>query len=485
MGAGASTVSHVIARLEACDRETCHDLVHRLLSSGYFKKSSRLTEMLLYLADRTLNDGVTDIHELEVGCRVFGRPAHYDTGADNIVRVHASMLRKRLREYFQTEGIAEPIVIDIPRGNYAPVFRMREDVPEYSVAEPAVVETPALVPEMIEAPSGLSVVHLDAAISTPTPPARVRSEYGFWLPTVVAVILAVLCGWLLLRPAAQTQSPGIFAGAEKGPLRSFWGQVFKQGVQTQIVLDDASVDLYQTLTAHTIPLSEYFDRSYLSTVRQDAEAARLNPEMVGSFILRRESNYADTSILWKLARPALALGSTVDVRFARDLTFSQLKTGNVILLGNRQSNPWIQLFETNLGLRWKVDPKLGVAYPEDVWTDASERDHYRENAGAGKTHEGYVTISFLPNLTGTGSVLVITGTGGTAVSAAVDFLSDEPGIDQIRSRLGVSGKSGLPPFEVLLKIEKSTALPRGTAMITCRALRTTMAPRGSETTARR
>ena len=54
-------------------------------------------------------------------------PADYDTAADNTVRVHASMLRKRVNQYFENEGSAETLVIEIPRGNYAPVFRERAD----------------------------------------------------------------------------------------------------------------------------------------------------------------------------------------------------------------------------------------------------------------------------------------------------------------------------------------------------------------------
>ena len=70
-------------------------------------------------------EGPAEIHEQEVGHKVFGRPRDYDTGSDNIVRVHASMLRKRLEQYFAEDGAAEPVIVEIPRGNYAPVFHER------------------------------------------------------------------------------------------------------------------------------------------------------------------------------------------------------------------------------------------------------------------------------------------------------------------------------------------------------------------------
>src|SRR2546423_13881306 len=101
-------------------------LVERVAASRYLAKSARLRDLLVYLSDRVLIGSASEIHEQEIGHRVFGRPTDYDTGADNIVRVHASTLRKRLEQYFAEEGAAEPLILEIPKGNYAPVFRKRE-----------------------------------------------------------------------------------------------------------------------------------------------------------------------------------------------------------------------------------------------------------------------------------------------------------------------------------------------------------------------
>jgi hypothetical protein len=405
--------------------------------------------MLLYLCDRALNHSVTDIHELEVGSHVFGRPPYYDTGADNIVRVHASMLRKRLREYFLTEGRDEPIILDIPRGNYAPVFRLRSELPlppiEAAPHEP--------VPPALE----------------PTPLPLPQHPWRIWLPTALAAFFAVLSIFLFLR--APHREAALAAKSDNPFVRQFWSQLFHpNGPPVQIVLDDGAVDFYQEATARTIPLSEYFDRSYLRTVKETSSAARLDPQLIESFILRRESNYGDTAILWKLGQTAGMLKSNADIRFARDLVFSQLKSGNVILLGNRQSNPWIQVFESNLGLRWKFDPGLKVAIPEDESATDAEQAKFRINAEAGKTHEGYTTVSFLPNLNGTGNVMILSGTGGTAVASGLDFLSDERAMADLATRIGLKKGEQFPPFEAMLKIQKGVGLPRTTSIVTCRVL---------------
>src|SRR5438309_198059 len=116
-------------------------LVERVAASRYVNRSARLRDLLVYLSSRVLDEEADEIHEQEVGHRVFGRPKDYDTSSDNIVRVHASMLRRRLEQYFAAEGVEEPVIIEIPRGNYAPVFRPRDQVEvapvPASVVEPA------------------------------------------------------------------------------------------------------------------------------------------------------------------------------------------------------------------------------------------------------------------------------------------------------------------------------------------------------------
>src|SRR5882724_526824 len=110
-------------------------LVERVASSRHINRSARLRDLLLYLTNRVLDEDASEIHEQEVGHKVFSRTSDYDTASDNIVRVHASMLRKRLEQYFAGEGAREPVILEIPKGNYAPVFRERPE-PEIPVAAP-------------------------------------------------------------------------------------------------------------------------------------------------------------------------------------------------------------------------------------------------------------------------------------------------------------------------------------------------------------
>ncbi|MGH9518127.1 MAG: tetratricopeptide repeat protein, partial [Terriglobales bacterium] len=60
--------------------------------------------------------------EYEIAIEVFERSADYDPTVDATVRVEASRLRSRLREYYATQGRHDPILFDLPKGGYSAVF---------------------------------------------------------------------------------------------------------------------------------------------------------------------------------------------------------------------------------------------------------------------------------------------------------------------------------------------------------------------------
>jgi hypothetical protein len=107
-----------------------------VLWSRLLEKYSRIRELLIYVCDRAIDEPSAEIHEQEIGHIVFGRAKDYDTSADNIVRVTASQARKKLGLYFDSEGISEPVILEIPTGQYRPAFRKREGEAPVLVVEP-------------------------------------------------------------------------------------------------------------------------------------------------------------------------------------------------------------------------------------------------------------------------------------------------------------------------------------------------------------
>jgi serine/threonine-protein kinase len=96
--------------------------MNHILASPEFRRSTRLQRFLRFGVERSLAGEIDQIKEYIVGREVFDRGVDYDPNLDSIVRVEAQRLRRKLREYYQTHGRKDPILITFPSGGYAPTF---------------------------------------------------------------------------------------------------------------------------------------------------------------------------------------------------------------------------------------------------------------------------------------------------------------------------------------------------------------------------
>jgi serine/threonine-protein kinase len=99
--------------------------LERVLSSQVFSASSRLNQFLRFVVEQSISGRAETLKEWLLGVQVFGRSESFDPAIDAIVRVEAGRLRAKLAEYYKTEGQNDPVVIDVPKGSYAPVFLNR------------------------------------------------------------------------------------------------------------------------------------------------------------------------------------------------------------------------------------------------------------------------------------------------------------------------------------------------------------------------
>jgi hypothetical protein len=121
--------------------EECRALVDRIAASREFQRASRLRAFLAYVVDRKLAECPDEITEVLIGHRVFGLPIDYNPGDNSIVRTQARTLRDRLERYFRGEGVHEPVMLEIPRGGYVPVFRLRANFEVILEPEPEAAPT--------------------------------------------------------------------------------------------------------------------------------------------------------------------------------------------------------------------------------------------------------------------------------------------------------------------------------------------------------
>jgi serine/threonine-protein kinase len=100
--------------------------LERALGSANFTRNERLSRFLRFVVERHLDGRDSELKESVIALEVFGK-RDYDPNQDSVVRTEAGRLRARLAEYYVGEGKGEPVIIELPKGGYVPVFRRLDE----------------------------------------------------------------------------------------------------------------------------------------------------------------------------------------------------------------------------------------------------------------------------------------------------------------------------------------------------------------------
>jgi hypothetical protein len=433
-------------------------LFDRVSRSPQLRRASRLRELLLYIGKQSIEKGRTDLHEQEIGCSVFGRPPYYDTSQDNIVRVNATELRKRLESYFATDGAHEPWVLEIPRGGYCAVFSRRN-------------VSATVIPGLPATSQGGLPPHVSASETTPQDPLHseaagpasleaARRRRGQLAMMGVIAVLCVTCVSLFWQNRTLRQQ---MHGWEASPaLRSFWGAFLGNVGETDVVLADTSFALEEDILKTLIPLSDYLNYGY----KHLQEGEGISPDTryaLDQVLSRNNGSNSD----FRAAQRILMLdpsSSTTHLRFARDYTPEALKRDNVILIGSRKSNPWVDSFQDQLEFTMGYDSAIHQSGVFNLHPKPGELPFYSEPKDPA-TNVGYGVVAFLPNLGQTGDALIIEGTDSQATEAAGEFVTNEASLAALKRQLNAKT---FPYFQVLLKTSRLSGTPFNAQIITLR-----------------
>jgi len=112
----------------------------RILDSPEFVVPERARSFLRYLVEQTLAGRADRLKGYTIGTAVFERDTNFDSQADPVVRTEAGRLRRALERYYLTAGQADPVLLEVPKGRYVPIFSRRAAVEPKSPA----VEEPVL-----------------------------------------------------------------------------------------------------------------------------------------------------------------------------------------------------------------------------------------------------------------------------------------------------------------------------------------------------
>jgi hypothetical protein len=399
-------------------------------TSEHFRRSARLRDFLLYVGGQSLKEGCPEINEQEVGAKDFGRSSSYDRSQDNIVRVNATELRKRIDAYFANEGAHETLVLEIPRGGYKPIFHRRLAHTERSTT----LTVDALLP------SASPPEHPQS----PAADAPDRRVHFVW--ATLCLVLAVACIVMLqqYRSPRPTQNP--WEG--KPALAAFWGDFLRFHQQTDVVLPDDSLSLIEDLEGHPISLGDYLNRTFMRQMQQSS----MTPDRKFDI----DQVFGHNLVTFGGVRAAQQVLTQIPASFPTNLTLSRyyvadaMKRNNVILVGGKKANPWVHLFDEHMNFVTDFDYAHSQAFVGNLHPKPGEQAVYAVPYEADEL-VGYSVAAYLPNPSRTGNVIILAGTDSDATSAAAEFLTSEDQLSKFRNSLHVQK---FPYFEVLLKTSR-------------------------------
>lgn len=398
-------------------------LIERVAASEQFSRSARLRDFLLYVGKQSLKERQPEIHEEEIGTRVFGRPASYDRSADNIVRVNATELRKRIESYFESVGADEPLIFEVPRGGYRLVFRRRQ-------AEQAEVKAPA-----------------EAAQESATrEDSRWFRHLRHWVWPLVSLSLAVACAALYVQN--RNQHKALNPWDDQPALAAFWRGFLDSHRQTDLVMPDDSASVMEDITHNRLTLNDYMSREYIQQI-QSSEMSEDRKQDVYQVLNHNLVTFGAVRAAQALLG-AIPASYPHELTLARNFTADQIKRDNVVLIGGQKSVPWDYLFDEQLNFVTDYDYTQGMQIVLDRNPRPGEQPVYPVSRASGSL-VGYSAIAYLPNPSHTGNIILLAGTDSDATSAAAAFLTTESQMQNLRNTFGINR---FPYFEVLLKISR-------------------------------
>lgn len=412
--------------------------MQRIVVSGPFSKSERLSSFLLHICELEIQGRAAELSEKEIGHSVFRLPIDYDPSADGIVRSHASRLRRRLEMYYMREGREERVRIVIPRGSYQPRFERVEQSSTVALTVQSEIAVLAENDSGVESfsPEGslLEKGHENADLLNPL---EVSSRAIPWRHMVAAFIVVGLITTVLLYRHFHTVKR-----TQISPLAA----MFTKERSTILVPGDSGVVVWQETQHKNLTLSDYLASNY---DRNHEGQANPEEQIALALLGRRYTSMVDLEIVQKLSNIAQNYNAELLLRFARDVRPNDLKYNNVVLIGSSETNPWNQMFQGSMNFILTKDQQRTGYTIENHHPAPNEPIRWISDP-AERLQTAYCKVSYLANPSGVGDVLALEGTSMAGTECAWEFVSNQEKLKQFLKLAGWAGNQA-PHFEVLLR----------------------------------
>lgn len=388
-------------------------LVERVASSRLFQSSVRLRDFLLYVSACALRGAPEEATEQHIGIHVFQRAPGFNASDDSIVRTHARLLRQKLVEYFQSDGIDEELIVEVPKGHYLPTFRPRVIQSEPNPAPPA-----------------------EAA------PTFMPAAYTirFSRPGLIALIALVgaagfgAAWWL--RPAVH-HAPG------ESEMRRLWGPFWT---------DNPPLLIYS---------NALFEGDSTNGLRYAPSGQNPGSNGAQRGLVDTYTGVGELNAVYDLTRLFDDNGAVFTLKRSLLVTWDEAKQENLIFIGSVAENPALRVMPG--AMDFTLMAGNGFAGIVNHHPRPGELALYsRPELPLTKD---YAIIALMPGLEPDRKILIFSGLMTLGTQAAVDFACHPDTMDQlVRAASGPSG--AVRPFEAVIETTLGGDVPLQSKLVT-------------------
>jgi hypothetical protein len=372
--------------------------LNRLLAHTLFTNSKRYPVLLAYTVEQALLGNAGELKERTIGVEAFGREPSYDVNLDPVVRITAAEVRKRLIQYYYSPDHAGELIIELPVGSYAPLFREPSPHTAVQTDTQLVYEAPEAFPQGRVEPEARLADSATRRADSPKVSAG-RTLYA-WIP--IALLVAGLLGFGMGRVRFPGQAAGPGGPSDPSGLSNmnrFWEPITATSSRVTYCLGvpTDSVDL-QSRTIPAVPAGES-----------------------GSL------NVYDVITLARSIAPLVPKNGEFRVLAGPETGFAQLREGPSVMIG-AFDNPWTMRITQDLPIGFEYDNNHvrevvdRKSVPRRTWTlqwQVPAQSLARDYAVVARIHD---QVSGQP-------VIILAGILGEGTEAASEVVSNPAYLD--------------------------------------------------------
>jgi hypothetical protein len=396
-------------------------------TSKTFENSTTLKNLLVYLCEHRDDS----INEYTIAVEALNRRPDFDPQIDATVRVQISRLRRRLKEFYLSEGSSTGIRFTIPLGTH----RLALDGTSYGVSLPgnATVEHSPDLPPVKGGPKA--------------PAFRFANSTLTLVLGCLVLALAVLCGWQYWQLKSQARAASPESLPQPVP---FWKEFCANGKPLQIVIPNPIFFTWARPNGRGLMVRDTSVNNFMN-IEGSPELAILQEKLGKPQLAQHYAVSSDVIASLKLMHYMDSRNIKIDIAISSDASAELFEGENVILVGTPGT---LTPFQNQLDrLYFKFEPQGRRLYnPQPIAPEPREFAQIQESPSR-NIYPGLIAL--LPGISRDSQLLIL---AGQRTAALVSYLTSTSGNQQLQEARNRAG--GAPYFEavILSEVEGGTVL---------------------------